>query len=258
MCHQKAAFEVLTNLFTSQTAMQTPTGRMAAAWYGRFDVFISLMGTFKPTLVRDWYSARVDFYSSRVATEPQNIGLKIEYSAGSLQLILYDMALLYARQAAGEMSIDEYMAEHVRLNAVWEQWRTSWDPALSDPAHRIDEFPGNPTPSPEDIVNPFAPGVLYRPPLFAMSLLVCEHHSIALLHASHQITPLTDEDRARLRDHAYAACQISEAVEFWPHSPPGSLVTMQSCLAIATLSLPKDEKHCMWFRRKFAMLESIG
>ncbi|KAL1842891.1 hypothetical protein VTJ49DRAFT_3908 [Mycothermus thermophilus] len=271
MGHQKAALEVLTNLFTPQTAIQTPAGRMAVIWYGRFDLFTSVMGSLKPSLPRDWYSAQIEYFDSRAAAEPHNVGWKIESCAAGLRVVSMDMALLYARNAKREMSEEEYAAEHARLGALWDEWKNSWDPALTDPAYRVDEFPGRPTPSPEDIVNPFAPGVLYRPPLFATPLLACEYHSIVLLHASqspaaaalgggcgkgHQA--ITDEDRARLREHAYAVCQISEAVELWPHSPPGSLFILQSCLALATLSLPRDQKHCMWFRRKFAMLESIG
>jgi hypothetical protein len=78
------------------------------------------------------------------------------------------------------------------------------------------------------------------------------------MHASQSAKPLTDEDRTRLMGHAYAILQIYETVELWPHSPAGSMVLLQSCLGLAALYVPRDAKHHLWFRRKFALLETMG
>ncbi|KAL2140041.1 hypothetical protein VTI28DRAFT_4318 [Corynascus sepedonium] len=258
MGHQKAAFEVFTKLFTPQTVMQTPVGRAALTWYARFDVFLGIMGSFKTSLCREWFTAPVDYYESRAAEEPHNLAWKIEACSAQLRLISQQMSDLFARGAKQEITKDEYVAEHRRLSVVWDEWKNSWDSALKNPGCLVDEFPGNPTPSPDDIVNPFTPGVLFRPPIFASTLMTCEYHSISLMHASQNAMKLTEEDRVRLMEHAYAICQIFEAVEFWPQSPAGSLTVLQSSIAIAALYLPRDSKHHMWFRRKFVLLESIG
>jgi len=258
MGHQKAAFEVFTKLFTPQTVMQTPIGRVALMWYARFDVFIGIMGSFKTSLGRAWFAAPVEYYESRAAAEPHNLGWKIEACSARLRLLSQEMSHLFAQGAKQEITEEEYIAEHRRLSTLWDEWKNSWDPALKDPACLVNDFPGSPTPDPDDIVNPFAPGVLFRHPLFASTLMTCEYHSITLMHASQNAMRLTDEDRARLMEHAYAICQICETVEFWPHSPAGSLIVLQSCLAIAALYVRRDPKHHMWIRRKFALLESIG
>ncbi|KAL2267633.1 hypothetical protein VTJ83DRAFT_4910 [Remersonia thermophila] len=252
MGHQKAALEVLSHVFTPQTAVQTPAGRMAVIWYGRFDLFTSVMGSLKPSLPREWYSEQVDYFKSRAAAEPHNLGWKVESCSAELRVLSIDMALLYARNANRELSEEEYAAEHARLGAALEEWKAGWDPALTDPAYRVDEFPNAPAPDPEDIVNPQSPAAAASAAAAALG------GSGAGGGWGGGGPGISDEDRARLREHAYAVCQISEAVELWPHSPPGSLFILQSCLALATLSLPKDQKHCMWLRRKFAMLESIG
>ncbi|KAL2175678.1 uncharacterized protein P884DRAFT_205552 [Thermothelomyces heterothallicus CBS 202.75] len=258
MGHQKAAYEVFSKLFTPQTVMQTPVGRAALMWYARFDVFISIMGGFKTSLSREWFAAPVDFYESRAAEEAQNLAWKTEACAARMRQLSQEMSHLFARGAKREVTREEYVAEHRRLSAVWEEWKSSWDPALQDAAYLVNDFPGDPTPGPDDIVNPFAPAVLFRPPLFASTLMACEYHSISLMHASQDAVKLSEQDRARLTEHARAICQIFEAVELWPHSPAGSLTVLQSPLAIAALYLPRDAKHHMWIRRKFAMLESIG
>ncbi|KAK4146811.1 uncharacterized protein C8A04DRAFT_9529 [Dichotomopilus funicola] len=258
MGHQKAAFEVLNQLFTPQTIMQTPAGRVALMWYTRFDVFVGIMGSFKTSLSRDWYTASVEYYESRAAMEPSNLSWKIEACSARVRLGSQEMSDLFARGAKKELTDEEYTVEHRKMTTSWDDWHKSWDPALTDPAFYVNEFPGHPTPSPDDIVNPYAPGILFRPPLFASTILTCEYHSISLMHVSQSAARLTDEDRARLMKHAYAICQICETVELWPQSPPGSLVVLQSCLAIAALYMRRDPKHHMWIRRKFAYLESMG
>jgi hypothetical protein len=258
MGHQKAAFEVFTQLFTPQTVMQTPVGRVALMWYARFDVFIAIMGSFKTSLSQEWYAAPVEYYEARAAAEPHNVAWRIEACSARVRLISQEMSQLFARGAKQEITGEKYAAEHRRLSAFWDEWKNSWDPALNDPAYLVNDFSGSPTPDPDDIVNPFAPGVLYRPPLFASTLMACEYHSIALMHASQSAGKLTDEDKARLMEHAYAICQICETVELWPNSPPGSLIILQSCLAIAALFMRRDPKHHMWIRRKFALLETMG
>lgn len=261
MGHQKAALEVLTQLFTPQSVMQTPAGRVVLNWYTRFDVFVGIMGSFGTTLSHEWYSAPVEYYDSRAAAEPQNLSWKIEASQARLRRTTMEMSLLYSRGAKQQVTEDEYIAAHRRLSAALDDWKRSWDPALTDPAFLVSDFQvsSSRTPGVEDVVDPFPPaGVLFRPPLFASTILTCEYHSIVLMHGSQTATRLTDGDKAKLTEHAYAICQICETVELWPNSPPGSLIILQSCLAMAALFVKRDARHHMWIRRKFALLERMG
>ena len=258
MGHQKAAFEVMTKLFTPQTVMQTPVGRVALMWYARYDVFIGIMGSFGTSLSRDWFVTSMTYYDARAATEPRNLAWKIEASSARVRLISQEMSDLFAKGAKQEFTDEEYAAEHRRLSASWDEWKNSFDTTLNDPAYLVTDFPTDRTLDADDIVNPFAPGVLFRPPLFASTLMACEYHSTSLMHASQSPATLTDEDRAKLTEHAYAICRICETVELWPHSPPGSLLLLQACLGIAALYLRPDPKHYLWIRRKFALLETMG
>ncbi|KAJ4300349.1 hypothetical protein N0V88_003022 [Collariella sp. IMI 366227] len=258
MGHQKAAFEVLTQLFTPQTVMQTPVGRAALVWYTRFDTFISIMGTFKPSLSSEWLSAPIKYYESRAIAEPSNLRWKIGACSALMRRISMEMSLLFARGAKQETTEGEYAAEHRRLSAVWDNWKSSWDPALTDSAFLATDIPSNQTLQPCDIVEPLAPGVLFRLPLFASTLMTCEYHSVALMHGSQSAEKLTEGKQAMLMQHAYAVCQIFETVQLWPHNPPGSLSILQSCLAIAALYVQRDARHHMWMRRKFALLETMG
>ena len=66
------------------------------------------------------------------------------------------------------------------------------------------------------------------------------------------------ELQSEVEDHALAICQTFEAVEQWPKSPRGSLVTLYAGLAVSALFLPRDARHETWLRRKFAKLETMG
>ncbi|KAK3990106.1 adhesion and hyphal regulator 1 [Cladorrhinum sp. PSN332] len=256
MGHQKAALEVLTQLFTPESVMQNAVGRAVLVWYSRFDVFVGIMGSFMPTLSPDWYMAPVGYFESRATADPDNVSWKFEAASAQLRLISMDMAILLAKGAQGEITEEDYALQHQRLSGSIEDWKASWDPALTDPSYLVNDLTG--TPDPNDIVNPFAPGVLYRPPMFGATILTCTYHSLVLMHGSQGTSEMTDAVQEKMMEHAYAICQICETVELWPHSPPGSLIVLQSCLAIAALYIRQDVRHYMWVRRKFALLEGMG
>jgi hypothetical protein len=259
MGHQRAAFEVFTQLFTPESAMQSPTGRMIFAWYARFDVFVGIMGRFETALPRVWFSTFVEYCDSQAAAEPEKPVWKIEACSARLRLISMEMSILFSKGARSELSGDAYFAEHQRLAKELQDWKDGWDPALTDPALLVTEFSNERALYPnDDIVNPFAPGVLFKQPLFASTLLTCEWHSIVIMHES-QAGMLADEDQPpNLGERAYAICQIFEAIELWTSAPNGSLFVTQACLAIAALFVPRDTRHHMWIRRKFALLEAMG
>jgi hypothetical protein len=258
MGHQRAAFEFLTYLYTPQSAMQTPLGRMVVAWYARFDVFVGLMGGFPTALPREWFTAFVDYCQAQVATASDNIRWKVEERAAQFSLVSMDMSMLFARGSRGEISAEAFAAEHDQLSKRLEDWKANWDPALTDPSHLVTEFPQERLLGGNDIVNPFARGVLYDLPLFSTTMATAAWHSIMVMHKCQSSTMPKEQLYAELASHSYAICQIFEAVELWPPSPKGALITIQACVAIAALFLPQDSRHHMWVRRRFALLETMG
>ncbi|KAM7188184.1 hypothetical protein V8F33_010777 [Rhypophila sp. PSN 637] len=258
MGHQKAALEVLTQLFSPQTVMQSPASRMILTWYARFDVFIGIMGSCETSLPREWFATNVAYYDSKIAEEPGNLSWKIESASARLRFIAMEMSHLFGRGARKEVSEEEYAVEHDRLSMALEEWKNGREPTLEDPSHLVTEFENSHVMGPDDIVSPFVPGILFRPPLFAWTILTCEWHSIVLMHASQAVSEPSDETRERMMEHAHAICQTCQTVQLWPLSPGGSMIILHPCLAIASLFVPRDTKHDMWIRRKFALLEGMG
>ncbi len=257
MGHQKAALEVLTQLFTPESAMQTPTSRMVLSWYTRFDISVALMGGFETSLPRDWFSSFTDYCQEQVALDPDNLGWKFEECRARLRSISAEMSILFGRSARGDIADEAFAAEHERLSNELKGWKENLDPVLTDITHTVKDFNAGQPSDPSDKANPFPPAALFDHPLFPTSVLTCEWHSIMIMHQCQAGMPMAEEP-AELATHAYAICQIFEAAELWPASPPGSLVIIQACLAIAALFLPGDDRHHTWVRRKFALLETMG
>jgi hypothetical protein len=258
MGHQKAAFEILTNMFTPQTVMQTPMGRMCLHWYARFDTFVALMGGFPTDLPREWFTAMVEFYQSQMSIFPDQVRWKIDEWSARLRLISYDMSILFSRGSRGQISPQQFNVEHDQLTAALVEWKETRNSALSDPRYLVTDFPKPGPTAPDDIVDPYTPGILYEPPLFTTTILCAEWHSIMIMHKCQSSNTPPEILFAELGHHAYTTCQYFETLEFWPSTPKGVLILTQACIAIAALFLPQDARHHMWFRRKFALLETMG
>lgn len=257
MGHQKAAFEVLTELFTPRTIVQTSLGRTIMRWYARFDVFIGIMGSVPTTLPRAWFLTMVEYCSNQAAADPGNISWSIEACDARLRLISMEMSLLFGRGASQEVTQEEYTVEHGRLATALGAWKSIWDAMLNDPAYLVTDFGSEPIVDPDDFVSPVS-GALFRPPLFAATILDCDWHSISLMHGSQSAFESSEETRASLVEHANAICRICSTVESWPPSPAGSLIILLSFLAMAALFVESDAKHHMWIRKKLARLEVMG
>ncbi|KAF4826300.1 Sterol uptake control protein 2 [Colletotrichum tropicale] len=258
MGHQKAAYEMLIHLFSPETANHSPVGRMIVSWYGRFDIFIALMGGFPTMLPRQWFTTNVEYCDKQAAVDEDSMHWKLEAESGRLRVISRDMSTLFARGSRGQISPEDFALEHERIQKALHDWKDGWDHEMTDPANFVTDFSHARPLTEEDIVDPFAPGILYNFPAFATTMLTGEWNSTTMMHKCQSPTTKRMELYQELMGHAYAICQIFEAVESWPSKPKGSLITIQACVALSALFLPHDPKHHMWIRRKFALLETMG
>ncbi|CZT00813.1 related to C6 finger domain protein [Rhynchosporium graminicola] len=256
--HQKAAFEILTELYTPETVMEDPLTRVILGWYMRFDVFAGLMGGFETVLSREWFSVSQEFFQDQVAKEPDVLDWKIESAIAQHRLVATDMSLLFVKRGKKELSDQQFMTENNAIARRIEEWKTMMDPALQDPRYLINDFPGARPLDPEDIVDPYMPGIIYHGPLWAMNVAMIDWYAIDMMHKYQTALTMQTQPSADLGAKAYATCQLFEAVEFWPGSPPGTVLACQASLGIACLFLPRDETHSMWARRKLATIESKG
>lgn len=256
--HQNAAFEILTELYTPQTVMQSELSRVILGWYMRFDVFAGLMGGFETVLSREWFSYAQSFFQHQSVREPGNLNWKIELSMAQLRLIAMDMGTVFAKIGKGEINPDQFAGENEAVGKRIQEWKTKMDPALQDSRYLVTDFTGARPLDPDDIVDPYIPGVIYSGPLFVMNVCLIDWYSIDIMH-KYQTTLTTQQQPSQeLGVKAYESCQLFEAIEFFPGSPPGTILALQASHGIASLFLPRDRRHSMWARRKLATIEANG
>ncbi|KAI0183229.1 hypothetical protein EV127DRAFT_31698 [Xylaria flabelliformis] len=256
--HQKAALQILTQLFTPRTIMQSSVSALLT-WYIRFDVFVAMMGGFETALPREWFVSAVEGSKKRVEDNPNDLAWRTEVQAATLRLMSMDMSLLYAKSSRGEISVEAYNEEYDNISTQLREWKDGLDPAIKDSTYLVTEFPYQQPLTDDDIVDPYKVGSLYHFPLFSTTILLMEWHSISIMHRSRlEGYALQQEPSNELRQLALSACEMYEMVRLWPKTPTGATMAVQACLAIACLFIPRNQKYHMWMRRRYASLEATG
>ncbi len=218
-----------------------------------------MMGGFETALPREWFVAAVEGSEEKVDENPDELSWRIEVQATTLRLISMDMSLLYAKSSRGEISAEAFVEEYDQISERLSEWLARLDPAITNANYLVTDFQHKQPLTDADIVNPYKPGSLYKPPLFSTTILLMEWHSIIIMHKSRQEGyALQQEPSKELRQLALSACEMFETVQRWPDTPTGALITVQACLAIACLFIPRDPKYYMWMRRRYASLEATG
>ncbi|KAF2836000.1 hypothetical protein M501DRAFT_940621 [Patellaria atrata CBS 101060] len=256
--HQKAAYEILTELYTPKTIMQNETLRKIIHWYIRFDLFAALQAGYQTVLSRDWFEGCHEWYSNMRRERPNEIQWAYEERLALTRLLATDMALIFSNKSKGLISDEDFVAELGRMTQQLNLWQANVDPKIMDPSKRVIDFTGAKPLHPDEIVDPFEPNFLYGQELFSTNNALIDFWSIDLMFKYQLALAQRKPPGEEIVKVAYKMCQMFTAIEYYPHSPSGALLGAQASLAIATMFLPKDEKHIMWARRKLAKIESLG
>ena len=254
--HQKAAFQILTELFTPETIMETEIQRVVIGWYTRFDIIAGLLSGSEMVLGREWFQACHQHYVERIKLDPNDLGCRIEEKQAETRLLALDMALLIAKRTKGSITLEDFMQEDGLLSRRIAAWYNEMDPLLRDPAHEI-KLEGQR--EPKDVVNPFEPGLIYQGPLWSMNFVLIDWYGVDLMHRYQTALALKQSPAScELEAIAMKSCMMIEAMQRWPGSPKGTMVESQASLVINSLFFPKDLDHNMWIRRKLAAVECQG
>ncbi|KAJ0113854.1 hypothetical protein J7T55_010098 [Diaporthe amygdali] len=256
MGHQKAALEILSQLFTPQSIVETSLNRTILSWYIRFDILVGLMGGFVTSLPRDWFVTFDEFCRAKLASEPDNLDWLYERAENRLRLICHDICLLVVRRARDNLTGASATVEHENVARQLREWRETLEPALTDPTRLIVSSAYS-----SDESLSARPALLYDSPLTSTTLLLCEWHAMVMMHlyqASQDSQGQISTGLGSLSQHAEAISQIFNAGEQWASGPKGLLIMLHPCLTIASMFLPPSPGSNVWLRKKFALLESSG
>ncbi|KAK4997257.1 hypothetical protein LTR66_003293 [Elasticomyces elasticus] len=256
--HQKAAYEILTELHTPQTIMQDETRRKILSWYTRFDLYAGLLSGYETVLGREWFAAAHDFYRQQVLDKPGDTGAVFEEIFAFARLLGTDTALLLAQNAKGQVNHEDFLVQYGNLNERFAQADRLIQAMVKTTDKYVTDFSGAPPRDPDDIVDPYNDHFLYANELFTMNYVLVDYWAIYLMF-KYQLSiaerTLPSEELVKV---SLKMCQMFEALEYCPSSPPGAMLGAQASLGIASLFLPQDSRHSYWCRKKLAVVESAG
>ncbi|QSZ33529.1 hypothetical protein DSL72_005097 [Monilinia vaccinii-corymbosi] len=256
--HQKAAYEILVDLYAPQTIFETNLGRALFGWYTRFDVMAGIMGGFDSAIPREWFSYSEEYFRNQIAKDPDNLAWRIEYQISKMRLVGKDMSTLFAKKGKGEILHEQFIIENAKMTQRMKDWKNHIDPILLDSRFLVMDFAAAQK-DPGALFDPHKPGVLYSGPLWLINLNLMDWYGMFLMHGLHTAQAMqTLPDVEHMSRLAENLCRLYEAITHYPETPKGAAVGLQGGLGIAAFFLPKDEAHTMWMRRKLAMIESQG
>lgn len=260
--HHRAALNMVYEIFTPEKMAMTDLSRRIFSWVARLDIIVGLMGGNKTSLDRPWFEENAKWYGSQVDNDPESdvdFESTLAYFVSANRLIGFDIAALFARFAQQEIDVETFQGENAeisdRINSMKRQIEM-----FNDEYYRVKEFPvekDRPL-SPDDIVNPYAPGGLFKDDLFPLNFIWFDWYSIEQLQRYQTAAMLRQPVPPELEQISLEQCRIYAAIERWPDSPNGSILCAHASLGLATVFLKKDARHTMWVRRKFAAVERQG
>lgn len=256
--HQKAAHGILLELYSADSIMNSEVQRKILSWYSRFDLFAGLMSGYETMLAREWFCANEDYYRHQSQGYPNDINYKIETAIASHRLIAMDMALLFAKLPRGAMTLEEFVTEHEKLSTRFSTWKHHLDMLLNCTRALVETFEVERKPSSEDVIDPYMPGGFFKNGFWTLNIMLMDWYATDVMYRYQSALMLQRLPPPELEDIAIEVCRMFEAIEYWPEGPPGIVLSAQAALGIATLFLPKNDRHTMWCRRKLAKIEGLG
>ena len=238
--------------------METEIRRKILVWYLRFDLLAGFMSGNKAVLGREWLLAYQTYHRLQLQDSPNNIDYLIEYEYAHYRMLAMDITILFAKVHRGAITMVDFMRENELISDRIRAWKSRLGPLLSDIEYLVTSFEGARAPDPEDIVDPYMKGGLYQGPLWTVNFMLVDYYTIEITHQYQTALLLGHTPPPELLHSALEICRIFEAIEYWPGSPEGAILSAQSNLGMASLFLPKDNRYVMWCRRKLATVERMG
>ncbi|KAL5412646.1 hypothetical protein PMIN03_004119 [Paraphaeosphaeria minitans] len=256
MGHQKAANQMLTQLYTPRTITESPFLLKVILWYSRFDLFVGLQSGGEAILSRDWYVAVHEHFQKESATHPDHLGLRYDERFAYSRLVAKDSSDFFFKKGKGLISDADFVEELPKLGEKVLALETSIDPMLLDPNHKVHSLSGSP--EPDSVVNAFEPDLLFSGSRWTTNYLKLDMWGIIFMFSLSSAMALQKPFDPEIYKRALRSAQLFEAIRNYPEAPPGSIIEAQASFAIATLFLPKDPKTVTWCRKTLAKVESAG
>jgi hypothetical protein len=248
---------MLRAMYTPETINKDEFHRHIFLWYGRVDATAAILAGEEAKLSREWYVASEACSAQQLAASPDDFKKKVWMLRTRLCRIGMDMAALFAKTSRNLINTDDLRAENEQLSASLDLLGRDLK-AVQDPRCLVMFYPQRKALGPDDVFNPYLPGILYDEPIWEVNYMSLEVLATILMHRHHTGLALQQQDHSQTHNLAIEQCRLIEAMTRWPSKRKELPVAVRSSLGIAIMFLPHDHAHIMWSRRKLAWLEQQG
>lgn len=258
MGHQRACYQLITDLFTPQTIMTDEIQRQILRWYLRFDVFAGTLSGGGNSLGYEWFEACRDYYSRVARDRPNDFEAKVEQYVSENRTLAAELSELMSTTSRTEMSHEQFGKEGVRLIEkvkVHERELASTYMAASPSIHEASET--SPFTDVTTIDSPFGfdrPIRPYSGETFVMNFVLLDFWNAEIMIRK-QISEQNTGDLERI---AFKQCKIIDAIACSDEARKGALLPCHAPIGLASLFLPRNDDCIDWSRRMFAALEQLG
>ncbi|EMC93483.1 hypothetical protein BAUCODRAFT_37166 [Baudoinia panamericana UAMH 10762] len=258
MGHQRAAYQLMTELFTPQTIMQDETRRRILSWYIRFDLFASSMSGGDPMLGREWFAVHAQHYKRQTRDRPNDLGARLEDFFSTSRLLATDRTLLLAARKQNTIGNEQFLREATSLLTQSEQLKNKLTATFTDPSYFVHTFTKGPPPGEAALTDYRDPHFLYKGDLFPMNYVLIDFWAVELMFKAQMAAVMQQLPPPEVAELAMKSCKMFEAIQYTDDGPPGAILGCQASLGISAMFLPKERKYVDWSRRKFALIEQTG
>ncbi|KAB8227562.1 hypothetical protein BDV23DRAFT_154542 [Aspergillus alliaceus] len=255
--HHQAAHALMRELLTPESIITNKLHNQIFPWYARFDVVAGILAGNETVLGREWYVAKENYDAQQAARYPEDADKQLALAASINRRFGLEMASLYAKLSRGMIPIDEFIAQNDQLGQTIEEVRNILE-KFRDSEYTVWEFPDKQPLTEDDIVDPYVPGVLHRGRLWNVNAAWIDYYSTKAMFKYQSLLSVRQSSPSELESLALEQCRLIEAIERWPEKENGYMFAFKNSIGMACLFAPKDSKHVMWGRKKFALMERNG
>lgn len=226
-------------------------------WYARFDVVAGIVAGTEAILSREWYIAKEQYDEEQAALYPDDPNKQLVLVASINRRFGLDMASLYAKLARGMVPLDEFAEQNSKLGQTLERAKDILR-QFDDSEYTVRSYPNKRPLTEDDFIDPYMPGAIHQGPLWDANYAWIDLLSTDTMFKYQSMLTLQQPLLPELAQLAIDQCRLMETIDRWPDRGNGHCIGFKNSIGMASMFLPKDEKHLMWSRRKIAMMEQNG
>lgn len=226
-------------------------------WYSRFDVVAGILAGTETILSRDWYVAKEEYDAEQAALYPDDPTKRLALVGSMNRRFGLDMASLYAKLSRGMIPMDEFVAQNEQLGQSMERSK-SMVSHFDDSEYIVRSYPHQQPLTEDDFVDPYMPGGMRLGPLWEFNYALIDLLATETMYKYQTMLALKQPLLPDLSKLAFEIVRLIETIDRWPDKENGYCFAFKNSIGMASLFLPRDSRHQMWTRRKFALMEQNG